>query len=101
MSRDVKIVFRVQTVLLQHPLCFGAMGTVFGRTKDYLENVFASRTRSKSTAGDTVLIVAQIVLRREGEIAIGAMVNVMWNAMQTAAVAAGLANGIACQKVQL
>lgn len=73
MSKDVKIVFRVQTAPLLRPLCFGAMGTVYGRTKDYLENVFASRTRSKSTAGGTVLTVARIVLRGEGAAAIGAM----------------------------
>jgi len=74
MKQDVKIVSPVQTALLQRPLSYGAMGTVFGRTG--LEIVFASQIKHKSTVGGTVLISAKIVLRRERGAAIGAMANV-------------------------
>lgn len=94
MSKDVKTVFPVQIALLQHPPGCGAMGTVSGGTA----NVLGSRTKSKSTVGGTVLIVAQIVRRPEGGIGIGATAIVKWIAKQKPAAAALLANGLACQK---
>jgi len=94
MSIDVQIVSPVQIGLLQHPPGFGAMGTVSGGA----DNVLGSRTKSKSTVGGTVLIVAQIVRRQEGEIGIGATGTVRWSAKQKPAAAALLGNGLACQK---